>query len=79
MSERFFHDEFVCNLDKKYTTTHPNDVIAQNCQYRDNLSELQKQEGGFEDIKQVHFRQLLQGFNLFVACAVLGVLLYRQK
>ena len=79
MSERFFHDEFVCDLDNSYRTSPPSDIIAQNCEYRTELSELQKQEGIYEDIKHVHYRHWLQGFNLFIACAVLGIVLYRQK
>jgi hypothetical protein len=79
MSERFFHDDFACNLNTDYNQNYPDPVIAKNCQYRDQLQTVQRQEGNYEDISSVYFRNWLQLTNLIVGSAFLGMALYRQK
>ena len=79
MSERFFHDDFACNLNESYNQDYLDPVIAKNCQYRDQLQNVQRQEGNYEDVSSIYFRNWLQLTNLVVGCVVLGVVLYRQK
>jgi hypothetical protein len=79
MSQRFFDDEFACNLDSNYSILSTNPDIALNCKYRDELKQLEKQEGNYEDIKHLHFRAWIQAMNLIGGCIILGVLIYRQK
>lgn len=79
MSEKFFHDSFVCDLSGNYNATHTDPVIAENCKYRDALSEMQKNDGNYEDAKQLYIRGWLQTVNLAIGCIALGILVYRQK
>lgn len=79
MGERYFHDEFVCNLDSGFSSVYKNSIIAENCQFRDQSNEMQKENKNQEDAKQLYRRGLLQLANVVTACIVLAVLLYRQK
>lgn len=78
MSERFFHDEFACNLDNDYENSNDEDMI-QNCKYRNELREVQKQEGNHQDAQHMYVRGWMQTINLAIGCIVLGIVLYRQK
>ena len=79
MSEKYFHDDFACNLNENYNQDYSDPVIDKNCQYRDQLQNVQRQEGNYEDVSSIYFRNWLQLTNLVVGCVVLGVVLYRQK
>ena len=78
MSERFFQDEFACNLNLSYENSSDPDM-QQNCKYRDQLKEVQKQEGNHQDARHMYIRGWMQVVNLTIGCIVLGVVLYRQK
>lgn len=79
MSEQYFHDDFACNLSPTYDRYNSDPVIAKNCEYRDGLQNVQMQEGNYEDVSSIYFRNWLQMANLVIGCGFLGFALYREK
>lgn len=77
MSERYFHDEFVC--DSVPAGKQNQSPFKENCKYRDELREVQKHEGNHQDAKHLYIRGWMQTVNLAVGCIVLGVLIYNRN
>ena len=77
MSERYFHDEFICD---SVPDSKKNEVpFVENCKYRDELREVQKHEGNHQDAKHLYIRGWMQTVNLAVGCIVLGILIYNRN
>lgn len=79
MSERYFHDDFACNLNMDYNQSDSDPIIAKNCKYRDELQNVQRKEGNYEDVSHLYFRSWLQMSNLVIGCAILGMIVFRKK
>ena len=78
MSERYFHDEFVCDS-IRHSAIKNTPPFKENCKYRDELREVQKHEGNHQDAKHLYIRGWMQTVNLAVGCIVLGVLIYNRN
>jgi len=78
MSQRYFYDKFVCDLDDNLENSSNEDIVL-NCKYRDELQDLHQQEGNHIDAYNMYKRTWLQTCNLIVGCVVLGVFIYRHK
>lgn len=81
MSQRYFHDEFACSLHSDYADEdkHNSPILTKNCKYRDNLTELQKQDGNNQDARHMYTRAWFQVVNLAFGCVVLGMLIRQRK
>ena len=86
MSERFFNDDFACHLLNTSENTQTTDVqtlrahpiMKQNCDYAEELEEVQEQEGKSKDIDQLYIKGWMQVTNILVGCVILGTLIYRH-
>jgi hypothetical protein len=80
MSKRYFHDEFACNLIQPDNTTLQKDqVMAENCKYRDNLKEAEQLEANAKDADQLYIKGWMQTTNIICGCTVLAILIYNHK
>jgi len=83
MSERYFKDDFACHLvnySKNTQISHlqKNPIMKQNCDYSEELEDVQKQEGKLKDIDQLYIKGWMQITNILVGCVILGTLIYRH-
>lgn len=84
MSERFFYDDFACNLinlsGNNTNASHlsKNAIIIENCEYANKLDEVQQQEGKLKDADQLHAKGWIQLTNILSGCVILGILIYRH-
>jgi len=83
MSERFFYDDFACNLvnlskNPNASELSKNAIMIQNCEYANKLNEVQNQEGKLKDADQLHIKGWMQMTNILGGCMILGILIYRH-
>ena len=83
MSERFYYDDFACNLVNLSKNTNvsnlsKNAIMIQNCEYANKLDEVQQQEGKLKDADQIYVKSWLQITNILSGCVILGILIYRH-
>ena len=83
MSERFYYDDFACNLVNLSKNTNvsnlsKNAIMIQNCEYANKLDEVQQQEGKLKDADQIYVKGWLQITNILSGCVILGILIYRH-
>ena len=80
MSERFFYDDFACNLvdltnDQSFAE---HAVMKENCDYGKTLDEVQKQDAKLKDADQLFVKGWMQITNILCGCVILGFLIYRH-
>jgi len=76
MSERFFYDDFACNLLTSTDDLSTNATMIENCGYAEKLNEVQHQEGMLKDTEQLYIKVWMQITNILAGCFVLAILMY---